>query len=139
MCVISGCESLYVPPSKTNIGLFQIIELILMGVCGILSGMSLFEAFRKNESNSLNEYSILCIVADVFIVAGLCLVLWGLFCGTSGQVRSGIICFVVGSIIFAVYLVLAILGDKGANIYTIVNLVVLIFISYILWIQAGKL
>ena len=69
----------------------------------------------------MTAYLILCIVADVFIVLGLALVLWGLFCGTSGQVRSGIICFVIGSIVFAVYIILFGIKEKETNIYTIIN------------------
>ena len=138
MCVQNGCDFIYNPPSKTNMGLFQIIELVIMGVCGILCGMSLYDLLNKDSR--VTTYLILCIVADVFIVLGLSLVLWGLFCGTSAQVRSGIICFVVGSILFAVYIVLyAVNNDGRINIYAVIDVVILIFVSYILWIQAGRI
>jgi hypothetical protein len=138
MCVQNGCDFIYNPPSKTNMGLFQIIELVIMGVCGILCGMSLYDLLRIDSR--VTAYLILCIVADVFIVLGLSLVLWGLFCGTSAQVRSGIICFVVGSILFAVYIVLFAVNHNGSiNIYAVIDVVILIFVSYILWIQAGRI
>ena len=138
MCVQNGCGFIYNPPSKSNMGLFQIIELVIMGVCGILCGMSLYDLL--NSKPGMSEYLILLIVADVFIVAGLTLVLWGLFCGTSGQVRSGIICFVVGSIVFAVYIILfAVKNDGKINIYAVIDVVILVLVSYVLWIQAGKI
>ena len=101
--------------------------------------MSLYDILRVDKTLTL--YLILCIVADVFIVVGLTLVLWGLFCGTSGQVRSGIICFVIGSIVFAVHIVLYALDDeKGKiNIYAIIDVVILVIVSYVLWIQAGRI
>ena len=138
MCVQNGCDFIYNPPSKTNMGLFQIIELVIMGVCGILCGMGLYDILKYDSK--VSTYLILCIVADVFIVLGLALVLWGLFCGTSAQVRSGIICFVVGSILFAVYIVLFAVNHNGSiNIYAVIDVVILIFVSYILWIQAGRI
>ena len=137
MCVHNGCEFIYNPPSRNNMGLFQILELVIMGVCGILCGMGLYDLLRYDSK--VSTYLILCIVADVFIVVGLVLVLWGLFCGTSSQVRSGIICFVIGSIIFAVYIILFGVNTKETNIYTIINVVALVLVSYILWIQASRL
>ena len=137
MCVQNGCEFIYNPPSRSNMGLFQILELIIMGVCGILCGMGLYDLLRYDSK--VSTYLILCIVADVFIILGLVLVLWGLFCGTSNQVRSGIICFVVGSIIFAVYIILFGIKEKETNIYTIINVVALVLVSYILWIQASRI
>ena len=138
MCVQNGCDFIYNPPSKSNMGLFQIIELVIMGVCGILCGMSLYDILRVDKTLTL--YLILCIVADVFIVVGLTLVLWGLVCGTSGQVRSGIICFVIGSIVFAVHIVLYALDDRGRiNIYAIIDVVILVIVSYVLWIKSSKI
>ena len=137
MCVQNGCEFIYNPPSKSNMGLFQILELVIMGVCGILCGMGLYDLLRYDSK--VSTYLIICIVADVFIVVGLVLVLWGLFCGTSAQVRSGIICFVVGSILFAVYIILFGVQTKETNIYTIINVVALVLVSYILWIQASRI
>ena len=137
MCVQNGCEFIYNPPSKSYMGLFQILELVIMGVCGILCGMGLYDLLRYDSK--VSTYLILCIVADVFIVVGLVLVLWGLFCGTSAQVRSGIICFVVGSILFAVYIILFGVQTKETNIYTIINVVALVLVSYILWIQASRI
>ena len=137
MCVQNGCEFIYNPPSKSSMGLFQILELVIMGVCGILCGMGLYDILKYDSK--VSTYLILCIVADVFIILGLVLVLWGLFCGTSNQVRSGIICFVVGSIIFAVYIILFGIKEKETNIYTIINVVALVLVSYILWIQASRI
>ena len=138
MCVQNGCDFIYNPPSKTNMGLFQIIELVIMGVCGILCGMSLYDLLNKDSR--VTAYLILFIVAYVFIFLVLVLFLWGLFCGTSAQVSFGIICFVVGSILFAVYIVLFAVNHNGSiNIYAVIDVVILIFVSYILWIQAGRI
>ena len=137
MCVQNGCEFIYNPPSKSNMGLFQIIELVIMGACGILCGVGLYDLLQVRDLDSV--YLILSIVADVLIVAGLVLVLWGLFCGTSNQVRSGIICFVIGSIVFAVYIVLYGVQAKSVRFMEIIDVIILVFISYVLWIQASRI
>ncbi len=137
MCVQNGCEFIYNPPSKSNMGLFQIIELVIMGACGILCGVGLYDLLQVRNLDSV--YLILSIVADVLIVAGLVLVLWGLFCGTSNQVRSGIICFVIGSIVFAVYIVLYGVQAKSVRFMEIIDVIILVFISYVLWIQASRI
>ena len=137
MCVQNGCEFIYNPPSKSNMGLFQIIELVIMGACGILCGVGLYDLLQVRDLDSV--YLILSIVADVLIVAGLVLVLWGLFCGTSNQVRSGIICFVIGSIVFAVYIILFGIKTKSVRFMEIIDVIILVFISYVLWIQASRI
>ena len=137
MCVQNGCEFIYNPPSKSNMGLFQIIELVIMGACGILCGVGLYDLLQVRNLDSV--YLILSIVADVLIVAGLVLVLWGLFCGTSNQVRSGIICFVIGSIVFAVYIILFGIKTKSVRFMEIIDVIILVFVSYVLWIQASRI
>ncbi len=137
MCVQNGCEFIYNPPSKSNMGLFQIIELVIMGACGILCGVGLYDLLQVRDLDSV--YLILSIVADVLIVAGLVLVLWGLFCGTSNQVRSGIICFVIGSIVFAVYIILFGIKTKSVRFMEIIDVIILVFVSYVLWIQASRI
>ena len=138
MCVQNGCEFIYNPPSKSNMGLFQIIELVIMGTCGILCGVGLYTLLQDQELK-MTKYVIIVIVADVFIVAGLVLVLWGLFCGTSGQIRSGILCFIIGSLIYAVYIILYGIENHGVRFIEIIDVVALVFISYILWIQASRI
>ena len=138
MCV-TQYDCIYQPPSRTSMGLFQIIELIIMGVCGILCAGNLIECMNNKSSVNNNVVLILTIVGDVFVVAGLVLVFIGLFCPCQAtNLRTGIICFVVGSIIFAVAILLPIFKGGSVLVTQILQLILLILLAYVLWIQAGR-
>ena len=135
MCLTEEC---YQPPNKTSLGLFQIIELIIMAVCGILCAAELIDLFNSNLKNE-TIYLILIIIADVFVVIGLVLVFWGLFCGTSNNIRTGIVCFVVGCLCLIVKTILHIVKGDTISAWELCHLILLIFISYVLWVQASRL
>jgi len=127
-----------VPPNKTSLGLFQIIELIIMAVCGILCAAELIDIMNSDLKHE-TIYLILLIVADVFVVVGLVFVIWGLFCGTSNNIRTGIICFVVGCLCLVVKTILYIVKGHSISAWELCHLILLIFISYVLWVQASRL
>ena len=136
MCLTEECLR---PPNKSYLGIFQIIELIIMAVCGILCAAELIDIMNYKGSIS-NIYLILIIVADVFVVVGLVFVIWGLFCGTANNIRTGIICFVVGCLCLVVKTIIYIVKDNGSiSAWEICHLILLIFISYVLWVQASRL
>ena len=135
MCLTEECLT---PPNKSSLGLFQIIELIIMAVCGILCAAELIDIFNAKERVG-NVYLILIIVADVFVVIGLIFVIWGLFCGTSTNIRTGIVCFVVGCLCLVVKTILYLVNGYGISAWELIHFILLIFISYILWVQASRL
>ena len=138
MCV-TQYDCIYQPPSRSSMGLFQILELIVMGVCGILCAGNLIECMNNKSSVNNNVVLILTIVGDIFVVAGLVLVFIGLFCPCQpSNLRTGIICFVVGSIIFAVAILLPIFKGGSVLVTQILQLILLILLAYVLWIQAGR-
>ena len=134
MCLTEDCLR---PPNKSYLGIFQIIELIIMAVCGILCAAELIDIFNYQGKVS-NVYLILIIVADVFIVVGLVFVIWGLFCGTSNNIRTGIICFVVGCLCLVVKTILWIVDGGSISAWELCHLILLIFISYVLRVQASR-
>ena len=138
MCV-TQYDCIYQPPSRSSMGLFQIIELIIMGVCGILCASNLIEYFNKDAHQRVVAELILLIIGNICVVAGLILVFVGLFCPCqSTNLRTGIICFVVGAICFAISILLPIVQGKSTTVSQIFQLILLIFLAYILWIQAGR-
>ena len=139
MCIISGCECLYTPPSRNNLTIWGILELVIMAVCGLLCAANLIDLFNASNRRT-TVLIILNVVADVFIVLGLCLIIYGLFCDPSqGSIRSGIICFVVGAICFAVAIVYFAVKSKEIYFIQIIQVILLSFLAYILWIQAGRM
>ena len=140
MCVISGCECLYTPPSRSNLTLWGIIQIVVMAVCGLLCAANLYQLFTDNTYKSTTVYLILVVVADCFIVVGICLILFGLFFSPSGaQIRSGIMCFVVGAICFVVAIIYRAIQIGGIALIQLIQCIILVFLAYILWIQAGRI
>ena len=138
MCV-TQYDCIYQPPSRSSMGLFQIIELIVMGVCGILCAGNLIEYFNKNSNRGVTAVLILLIIGNICVVAGLILVFMGLFCPCQpSNLRTGIICFVVGAIIFAVAILLPLFKGEKVVITQIFQLILLVLLAYVLWIQAGR-
>ena len=138
MCV-TQYDCIYQPPSRSSMGLFQIIELIIMGVCGILCASNLIEYFNKDAHQRVVAELVLLIIGNICVVAGLILEFVGLFCPCqSTNLRTGIICFVVGAICFAISILLPIVQGKSTTVSQIFQLILLIFLAYILWIQAGR-
>ena len=135
MCLTEEC---YRPPSKTSLGLFQLIELIIMAVCGILCAAELIDLLNSDLKNG-TVYLILLIIADVFIIVGLVFIIWGLFCGTSNNIRTGIVCFVVGCLCLVIKTILHIVNGDSISAWELCHLILLIFISYVLWVQASRI
>ena len=135
-----GCGELERPPSRSNMSLWAIIELVCMGVCGLLCLMEIIRTFNSNESLN-NIWVILKLIVDFLIVIGLCLVIYGLFCAMSANpIRSGILCFVVGCILELVILIYIIVSGEGTlTFYGFCYIVLLIFLAYILWLQSGHI
>ena len=134
-----GCGDLERPPSRSNMSLWAIIELVAMGVCALFCLLQLIDLF-KNNVNMNDVWTILTIVVDALIVIGLILVVYGLFCAGPGIIRSGILCFVVGCIIELVILIYQIVDDRDSlTFYGFCYIVLLVVLAYLLWRQSGHL
>ena len=139
-----SCGNLDSPPSRQNMSLIAIIQLVIMICVGIVCLVELVTVIQYGSSWTL--IPILKVVVDGLIVIGLVLVLIGLFCSPSQyQIRSGILCFCVGAILSIVVTILVLLKvDKSYNQtstvgYNICYVIVLVIVSWILWRQSGHL
>ena len=139
-----SCGNLDSPPSRQNMSLIAIIQLVIMICVGIVCLVELVTVIQNGSSWTL--IPILKVVVDGLIVIGLALVLIGLFCSPSQyQIRSGILCFCVGAILSIVVTILVLLKvDKHYNQtstvgYNICYVIVLVIVSWILWRQSGHL
>ena len=133
---MSSCrEELDIPPSKTHMGVVQIIELVLMGIVGILC----ITDFIKQLTTTISVWVVLAIICDVLFIAGLVYIIIGLFCNpTTNKLRVGIYCFIGGVVIQLVFVFFK-LFSKGDLIDWLLNLVkaaILIFLCVILWRQS---
>ena len=133
---MSSCrEELDIPPSKSHMGVVQIIELVLMGIVGILC----ITDFIKQLTTPISVWVVLAIICDVLFIAGLVYIIIGLFCNpTTNKLRVGIYCFIGGVVIQLVFVFFR-LFSKGDLIDWLLNLIkaaILIFLCVILWRQS---
>ena len=122
--------------------LLAIIELVIMGVVGIMCLIELVDIINGVDPKYWGLIIILRLVVDALIVIGLVLILIGLFCSVSqSQIRSGILCFCIGTIISIVITVLVIIRkeEKDRLFYNICYIILLVFLASILWRQSGHL
>ena len=133
---MSSCrEELDIPPSKSHMGVVQIIELVLMGIVGLLC----ITDFIKQLTTPISVWVVLAIICDVLFIAGLVYIIIGLFCNpTTNKLRVGIYCFIGGVVIQLVFVFFR-LFSKGDLIDWLLNLIkaaILIFLCVILWRQS---
>ena len=145
-CNQTPCGDITSPPTRGNMSIFAIIELVIMGVVGIICLVNLVNMVRdltdSNSKHSFNEITILQIIEFTLIVAGLCFILIGLFCSISSyHIRTGILCFCIGTIVAVVLTILIIYRglEKDDLFFNICYIIFLIFLAYILWLQSGRL
>ena len=137
-----SCGNLDSPPSRHNMSLFAIIELVIMGVVGVICLIELVHVLQNGNFKYWGIIEYLKVVVDALIVIGLVLILIGLFCSPSQyQIRSGILCFCIGTILSIVITVLIIMDGKNQDqmLYNICYIVLLVFLAWILWRQSYHL
>ena len=140
MCQGGACGDLERPPSRSNMSLWAIIELVCMGVCTVMCAVNLSTIINNKGNRSLDTWEIIQIVIDGLIVIGMVLILVGLFCSPNAStIRSGILCFVVGAITSVVVTIYQAVDSGYVNFYTICYIVFLVFLAYILWVQSSHL
>ena len=137
------CGDIYRPPSRGNMSLFAIIELVIMGVVGLVCFVDLYRMLTdRGDSKNLEIWEILRIVEYCLIIAGLIFILIGLFCSPSQrQIYTGIILFFLGTIL-AIVITIYLINEgniKDSLAYNIFYIIVLTFLAYILWKQSYHL
>ena len=142
-CGEGPCGDIDRPPSRSNNSLFAIVELVIMGVVGVLCLVDLVRLIQwMGDHKDWDVIEILRIIEYGLIVAGLVLIIIGIFCSPSQyQIRTGILCFCVGTILAVVILVLLINDDRTNDtlVFNICYMIFLIFLAYILWRQSSHL
>ena len=139
-CCSSTCPELDNPPTRSHMGIVQIIELVVMAIVAILCGYDLYSLFKVGPDGWVFWW-ILSLAVDVLIIAGLVFILMGLFASTasSQRIRIGIYCFFAGTIICIVCVVWYLISGRSSVDQWLVNLLkaaILIVLAYFLWRQS---
>ena len=142
-CCSSTCPELDNPPTRSHMGIVQIIELVVMAIVAILCGYDLYNLFKVGPAGWVFWW-ILSLAVDVLIIAGLVFILMGLFASTasSQRIRIGIYCFFAGTIIDIVCVVWYLISGGSSVDQWLVNLLkaaILIVLAYFLWRQSKNI
>ena len=142
-CCSSTCPELDNPPTRSHMGIVQIIELVVMAIVAILCGYDLYSLFKVGPDGWVFWW-ILSLAVDVLIIAGLVFILMGLFASTasSQRIRIGIYCFFAGTIICIVCVVWYLISGRSSVDQWLVNLLkaaILIVLAYFLWRQSKNI
>ena len=134
---MSTCrEELEIPPSKSHMGVVQIIELVLMGIVAVLCVIDFISQLRIFN---ITFWGVLAMICDFLFIAGLVYIVIGLFCNfTSQKIRIGIYCF-FGAIVIQLVFIIGSLATTKRLIDWLMNLVkalVMVFLCWILWKQS---
>ena len=143
-CQQTPCGDITRPPSKDNMSIFAIIEIVAMVAVGIICLINLFDVIRyltDNKNAHFNEIIILEIIVSCLIVIGLGFIIYGFICEFGFySIRTGIGFFCAGTIVAIILTVLIIYeGQNNDDIwYNICYIIFLVFLAYILWIQSRR-
>ena len=138
-CNNTPCGDMYQPPSRSNMSIFAIIELIIMMVVAVLCFVEVVRFIGDGEKFGYLKFLVL--VDDILAVAALCYIVYGLFCGiTSTKLKLGIMLFALAAIVAMVIILLEINEGVGKKIfYKIFQFCIYLFLAWILWQQAARL
>ena len=135
------CGDMYQPPTRSNMTLFNIIELVIMIVVGILCAIELIDILASIKK--ISTYGLLTLIDDILVVAALIYIVVGLFCGfTNYQVKCGIFLFATAGILAMVIIILEINSSStsGKNLLIkILQFILYLFLTWILWNQAARI
>ena len=141
MCIINNqtpCGDIYQPPSRNNMSLFGIIEIVIMIVVAIICLIEVGTFIKKMDT--LKGYiTVLVFIDDIIIVIAVCYLLYGLFCAVSSRnIKIGILLFVVGAVLAMVIIALQINQSSKEIWFKIFQFIILLFLTFILWQQAAR-
>lgn len=130
------CGNMETPPSRGNVTIWGIVEIVVLAIVGLLCLFNFFDILRFGH---LGVWEIVGLVGNGLGVAGLIFVALGLFQSNSAHIKIGITCFLVSIIISIVVLVFRILGGEKLYFGMVATVVLYIFLAYILWKQSSHL
>ena len=120
------------PPSKNNISIWNIIQIIIMAYIGYCSGKEIYDILLGGKVFQL--ISLLKVVIDGVVLVGFLLSAYGAIKNESSIYRKGFQMFIFGCL----GLLLTIIFDFIKNGFIVGNLIkflLICFITYVVFIQ----
>ena len=119
------------PPSKYNLSIPAIIQIILMLCAGLSSGKDLFDIFKYSHFSIID---LIKIVVDGLIFIGFLLAAYAFFVDNNDHLKKGFLLFLFGLI---GWLVICILDwfRSGFGFGSLIEFLIFCCLAYIIYIQ----
>ena len=119
------------PPSRSNLSIYSIIQLLIMLYLGCDAGKEVFNIFKFG---SYSWVDLLKIVIDLLVFAGMLIAAYGIFADKSDSIKTGFLLFFYGCIGLIIICILDLI--KGGFSYgPFIEILFICFIAYILYKQ----
>ena len=122
------------PPSKNNFSIYSIIQLLIMLYIGCDAGKEIYDLFK---AGSFSFVELLKIFIDGLVLVGLILSAYGIF-KDNDYLAKGFILFLYGCLGLLTIWVLNLI-KKGFSFGSLLELIIICFISYIVYIQISRI
>ena len=119
------------PPTRSNLSIFHIIQIIIMLFIGILKTKQLY---LNLKSYNFSFTDSLIIVSDGLILLGILNFVYGLLAENSKFLKIGLLIFVLASLFFFVFSVFSLFKEKSL-IKCLLELIMYGFIIYVIYLQ----
>ena len=123
------------PPSKNNLSVCSIIQLFIMLYLGCDAGKEVFDLFK---AGGFSFVGLLKIVIDGLIFVGMLVAAYGLFSEKSESLKTGFALFFYGCVGLLIVWVLDLLKN-GFSLGHFIELLIICFISYVLYVQIPQI
>ena len=122
------------PPSKNNISICSIIQLLIMLYIGCDAGKEVYDLFK---AGSFSWADLVKIVIDGLVFIGMLLTAYGIL-KDNDYLKKGFNLFLYGCLGLLIILVLDLIR-QGFSVGSLVKLLIICFISYIIYIQIPRI
>ena len=123
------------PPSKDNLSIYNIVQLVLMLILGITSAYRLYYLLFRHKLSLAN---LVDIIIDALIIIGLTISIFGLIGDNTGHLKGGFIIFYLGCIILLIKKIID-LFRVGFNWFYLIDLILAILLIFVITKQIQHL
>ena len=116
------------PPTRNNLSIVNIIQLILMLYLGCLGGYNLFSVLSQMKFSLSN---LLEILIDSLLFIGICISFYGIFVDNTGYQKGGFLIFCSGCAILLIKIIVD-WFKSGFSFKSLIDLIISLFMIYII-------
>ena len=124
-------EYLEIPPKKNNFSIWDIIELIIMSIIGLMAGKELYDIFKLGTFSFID---LLKIFIDGLIFIGIIITIYGFFREENKYLKGGFLLFLIG-LLGVLFLFILDIFKGGFRIGYFIEFLLYLLFAYIIYIQ----